>query len=139
MRSPPALLRSRSRIVEVTTTRSRLGRQGEQIVQARLEARGMRFIRRNWHCAAGELDLIMIDGREIVFVEVKTRRTDSAGAAEESVSRAKAKKLLAAAEWYLATANAPDLIWRIDIVAVTLTPDGRIERFTHFKNAVLNG
>lgn len=99
----------------------------------------MRFIRRNWRCAAGELDLIMVDGCEIVFVEVKTRRTDSAGAAEESVSRAKAKKLLATAEWYLASSNAPDVIWRIDIVAVTLTADGRLERFTHFKNAILNG
>lgn len=123
----------------MTTPRTRLGLQGEEIAKNRLEAQGMRFIRRNWHCAAGELDLIMTDGKEIVFVEVKTRRTETAGSAEESVSRSKAKKLLGAAESYLAAANAPALIWRIDLVAITLQADGRIARFTHVKNAIVTG
>jgi putative endonuclease len=123
----------------VTTARTGLGQRGEEIARQRLEAEGWRFIRRNWHCAAGELDLIMLDGREIVFVEVKLRRTDDAGAAEESVSRAKGRKLLAAAQWYLAAAKAPDLIWRIDIVAITLDASGRVARFTHMKNAVVTG
>ena len=119
--------------------RSRLGVQGEEIARARLETQGMRFIRKNFHCASGELDLIMLDGREIVFVEVKTRYSETAGAAEESVSRAKGKKLLAAARWYLAAAKAPDLVWRIDTVAITLHTDGRIARFTHVKNAIVTG
>ena len=123
----------------MTTRRTRLGVQGEEIARARLEAQGMRFIRKNFHCASGELDLIMLDGREIVFVEVKTRRTESAGAAEESISYSKGKKLIAAANWYLTAAKAPDLIWRIDTVAITLDADGRIARFTHVKNAIVTG
>jgi putative endonuclease len=133
------MFRASGGLADVTTARTGLGRRGEEIARQRLEADGWRFIRRNWHCAAGELDLIMLDGREIVFVEVKTRRTDDAGPAEESVSRAKGRKLMAAAQWYLAAAKAPDLIWRIDIVAITLDESGRIARFTHLKNAVVTG
>ena len=123
----------------MNTPRSRLGLRGEELARARLEMQGMRFIRKNFHCASGELDLIMLDGREIVFVEVKTRTSEMAGAAEESISVAKGKKLIAAANWYLTAAKAPDLIWRIDTVAITLQTDGQIARFTHVQNAIVTG
>lgn len=123
----------------MTTLRSRLGLRGEELARARLEAEGMKFIRKNFFCAAGELDLILLDGREIVFVEVKTRTSEMAGAAEESISVSKGKKLIAAANSYLSAARAPDLVWRVDTAAITLHPDGQIARFTHVKNAIVTG
>ncbi len=50
-----------------------LGRQGEDAALQYLKSQGMTLIVRNWRCRLGELDLVMWDGTEIVFVEVKTR------------------------------------------------------------------
>jgi putative endonuclease len=117
-----------------------LGREGERLAVAELQRRGLELVETNWRCQFGELDAIMRDRDELVFVEVKARVGSSHGTAEESLSVAKARKLAAAAEWYLA--ERPDLgdpIWRIDLVAITLGRDGRVMRFTHIANAALFG
>lgn len=122
------------------TARSKLGAAGEAHARRLLEARGYHWIEGNWHCSAGELDLVMRDGDELVFVEVKTRRGEAAGAAEESVSAAKGRRLMAAGAWYLAEhPELHDPIWRIDVVAITLAGDGRVVRVTHLENAVGEG
>jgi putative endonuclease len=76
----------------------------------------------------------------LIFVEVKTRRGDRAGRAEESISPAKARRLLNAAEWFVA--EHPDLdglIWRIDLVAITVNAQDQVDRWTHIRNAVVTG
>jgi putative endonuclease len=50
-----------------------LGRRGENAAVKFLKARGMRIISRNWRCAIGELDIIAMDSKELVAVEVKSR------------------------------------------------------------------
>lgn len=120
------------------TARRRTGDRGEALARDLLEQQGLRWIASNWHCAAGELDLVMQDREELVFVEVKTRRGESHGRAEESVTPAKGRRLLAAAEWFVA--EHPDLgqmIWRIDLVAITLDRDGAVVRSTHLVNAIV--
>lgn len=119
------------------TARSKLGFAGEQHARRFLESKGLRWVENNWRCAAGELDLVMIEGEWLVFVEVKTRRGEGAGRAEESISPAKGRKLLAAGEWYVAEhPEFADRIWRVDLVAITLARDGQVERVTHLANAV---
>ncbi len=121
------------------TPRSSLGSAGESIARRRLEATGYIWIESNWFCQSGEIDLVMRDGDEIVFVEVKTRRGDAAGRAEESISPSKGKKLLASGSWYLQQHPVlGDPIWRIDLVAITLTRDGSVARFNHIINAVVS-
>jgi putative endonuclease len=94
---------------------------------------------RNWHCRAGELDLIMRDGDEIVFVEVKARHAELAGRAEEAVSRTKSRKMLAAGEWYIMKhPEFHDLFWRCDLVAITVWP-GKRPDIAHFINAIVVG
>ena len=120
------------------TPRRRLGDQGEGHARRYLEARGYAFVTANWRCPAGELDLVMRDGDELVFVEVKTRRGEGAGRAEEAVSAAKGRRLLAAGGWFLAGApGLADLVWRVDLIAITLDPAGRVRRLTHAVNAVV--
>ena len=105
----------------MTTARSRIGTVGERHARLILEAMDWQFIGANWRCAAGELDLIMRDGRFVVFVEVKVRSGDSRGPAEEAITKSKAKKLLATGEWFMA--EHPDLDcypWRIDLMAITI-------------------
>ena len=119
------------------TARRRLGDRGEERARRYLEGKGYVFVAANWRCPAGELDLVMRDGEEVVFVEVKTRRGEAMGRAEEAISPAKARRLLAAGESYLARTPEPaEAIWRVDLVAITLDRSGAVERLTHVENAI---
>jgi putative endonuclease len=98
----------------------------------------MAWIESNWRCRAGEIDLVMRDGDELVFVEVKLRRGEAAGRAEEAVNASKATKLLRSGSWYLAEhSELGDPTWRVDLLAITLDRSGRIERVSHLVNAVV--
>jgi putative endonuclease len=122
------------------TARTSFGQRGERYARTRLERLGWRFIAANWHCRAGELDLVMREDDALIFVEVKTRRGDGAGYAEESISPTKARRLLSAAEWFIADhPDLGDLIWRIDLIAITVNDQNRVERWTHIHNAVVTG
>jgi putative endonuclease len=122
------------------TPRSKLGATGEVVARHYLESKGHIWIESNWHCSSGEIDLVMREGTELVFVEVKTRRGEAAGRAEEGVSANKSRRLLATGSWYLSShPELGDPIWRIDLVAITLDRSGRVERVTHIPNAVVSG
>ena len=122
------------------TPKRALGDRGEQAARQLLETKGMHWVASNWHCEAGELDLVMLDGDELVVVEVKTRTGEWSGRAEESISQAKRRKLLAAAEWFVAThPEHADRIWRVDILAITLRADGSMLRVSHVVNAIVSG
>jgi putative endonuclease len=122
------------------TARQGLGAAGEGHARRYLERQGYRFLTANWRCPFGELDLVMRDGDMLVFVEVKTRRGERRGLAEESVTSAKRRRLLLAAQWFLS--EHPELaasIWRIDLVAITLETSGAVARLTHIADAVRAG
>jgi putative endonuclease len=122
------------------TTRQVLGAAGEQFARRHLEQRGYRFVAANWRRPYGELDLIMRDGNVLVFVEVKTRRGERLVTAEESLTAAQARRLLRGAQFFLAErAELANLFWRIDLVAITLTPTGVVSRLTHIVDAVRSG
>ncbi len=117
-----------------------LGARAEALAVVRLKQRGFRLIETNWRCSAGELDAVMMDGDELVFVEVKARTGSARGAAEEALTASKARKLAVAAEWYLAVhPEFDDPIWRIDLVAITLDRAGSVIRFRHISNAAQFG
>jgi putative endonuclease len=109
----------------MTTARSALGQQGEKHAAAYLQARGYTIVDRNWRCTQGEFDLIARDGNWLVFVEVKTRRA-GLEAAFESVSPRKRKILERMAYLYLSQHHL-ESDWRIDVIAVTLNPQGKPE------------
>ncbi len=119
------------------TDRVALGRAGEGHARRYLESRGYVFLSANWHCPGGELDLVMRDDSELVFVEVKTRRGEGAGRPDDAVGETKARRLLLAGESYVAAHTEwHEAIWRIDLVAVTLRDDGAIDAVRHYVNAV---
>lgn len=122
------------------TEHLRLGARAEGLAVEALQRRGFRLVERNWRCTSGELDAVMWDRDELVFVEVKARTGTSRGSAEEALTHSKARKLATAAEWYLA--DHPDIgdpIWRIDLVAITLNRAGNVVRFAHIANAAQFG
>lgn len=119
------------------TARQGLGAAGEAAARRHLERAGYQFVSANWRCPSGELDLVMTEGAVLVFVEVKTRRGERFGAAEEAISPAQATRILQTAEQFLAV--RPDLaasFWRVDLVAITLTPAGAVARINHIVDAV---
>ena len=69
-----------------------LGKKGEKLVEKYLKERGYTLLKRNFRTPFGEADLVMQDGDEIVFVEVKTRTSEAFGTPKEAVGRAKQKR-----------------------------------------------
>jgi putative endonuclease len=85
----------------MATRAMQLGWRGEETVRRWLERRGFAFVERNFRTRYGEIDLIMKDGDTLVFVEVKTRRSRSFGAPEESISERKLERMEAAVAQYV--------------------------------------
>jgi len=77
------------------------GNRAEATACDYLQRQGLKLVERNYLCKRGEIDLIMRDGQDTVFVEVRYRRSDRFGSSAESVDWRKQAKLLATAEHYL--------------------------------------
>jgi putative endonuclease len=109
-------------------TRKRTGSLGETIARHALEQRGYVIVECNWRCALrtpqsslrGEIDIVARDGPCWVFVEVKTRRSRTAGLPEEALTDEKISRLTQLAEAYLALRMLENVDWRIDLVAIEL-------------------
>jgi putative endonuclease len=93
----------------------------------------MKILCRNYRFERGEIDVVAEDGRELVFVEVKTRRTKSYGEPEEAVNAKKQAQLRKVAEGYLFEHRIDDRPCRFDVVAIFFH-NGKAE-IKHFKNA----
>jgi len=78
-----------------------IGNATERSAEALLLARGLRCVERNFKCRYGEIDLIMLDGDYLVFVEVRLRSNVEFVSALESVDRRKQSKLIRSAQFFL--------------------------------------
>jgi putative endonuclease len=90
----------------------------------------MEIVERNWRTKAGEIDIVALDGEDLVFVEVKTRRSERAGTADEAVSPAKQRRVAKLAAAYLKEAGlGADVSVRFDAIAIrVLAPDRALLR-----------
>jgi putative endonuclease len=82
-------------------TRQQAGREAEALALSHLQQHGLQLITRNWLCKRGELDLVMLDGDAVVFVEVRYRRHSGWGGAMGSVDFRKQERLITAAQLFL--------------------------------------
>ena len=116
-----------------------IGRRGEDLAAAHLEAKGHRVLDRNYRFGREEVDLVTFeptpndDGGMIVFVEVKARSGDRFGAPEAAVDEAKQRAIKRVAEAYLHERRLMPSPVRFDVVAVRL--DGPEPTVEHFENA----
>lgn len=106
----------------MTSGRLQLGSDGERAAERFLCARGYTILARNYRCPFGEIDLVTLDGRTVVFVEVKTRRGAGGGSPFDAVDPRKQRQIARAAEHYLNAHRLQDRDARFDVVGVT--PDG---------------
>ena len=98
------------------------GDKAERQAARFLKEKGMTILARQFQTRFGEIDLIARDGDEIVFVEVKARRSDAFGAPEESVTQAKLKRIAAVGEQFLDQKALSHLLFRIDVVEIVTEP-----------------
>jgi putative endonuclease len=123
--------------------RRALGATGERLARAHLEARGLAVLDANFRTRHGELDIVAVDARCLVFCEVKTRVAARAGPDPElgplvAIGPRKQRRLrLLAREWL--ARHGPDAPWRpelrFDAVAVEVDPAGRLLRLDHLEGA----
>jgi putative endonuclease len=102
----------------MTEARLLLGRWGEEEAVRYLRRMGMKILERNLRTPVGEIDVIARQGKKLVFVEVKTRRSDAFGSPQEAVGSIKQRQILRAAQWYLGDRKGKGLQPRFDVVAV---------------------
>jgi putative endonuclease len=100
--------------------RRELGRFGEAYAARHLAERGMVVLDRNWRCEAGEIDLVLRDGRVLVVCEVKTRSSEAFGSPLEGVTERKAARLRRLAAHWLAEHDLRPAHVRIDLVGVLM-------------------
>jgi len=93
------------------------GRQGERLAEAFLEAHGYRIVARNFRTPDGEADLIAVDGRTLVIVEVKRRDKRTFGSALAAVDNRKRRALRKIGADFAQIA-APGARIRFDVVAI---------------------
>ena len=103
-----------------------LGRRGEQLAADYLQGLGLSLVERNWRCSLGEIDLVMRDGSETVFVEVKTRAGLGYGHPLEAITAAKLARLRRLAGAWCEAHPGEAASIRIDAVAVVAPRGGGV-------------
>ena len=111
---------------------NQLGKRGEEIAIAFLKNLGYEIAEANWQTMKFEIDIIVLDQNEIVFVEVKTRSSSAFGGPEEAVTIKKQEHLIEGVDYYIQK-NEIDLECRFDVVSIILN-SGK-EEIKHIKNA----
>lgn len=101
------------------------GKEGEKIAAAFLKKNGYRICETNFSCPLGEIDIVAREKTgDLVFIEVKTRKSRELGYPEEAVGSVKQKKMSQLALWYMQRNKIIATNARFDVVAVTLLPSG---------------
>jgi putative endonuclease len=112
-----------------------LGDRGEDAAAKFLKRLGYRILARGLDLRLGELDLIAVDTRTVVFVEVKTRSSCDAGHPADAIDSLKEHRMTQAALAYLKAHNLLQHAARFDVVAITWPENSRRPTIEHFKNA----
>jgi putative endonuclease len=111
-----------------------LGISGEALAADHLQSLGYKIVGSDVRTPLGQLDLVAMDGKTLVFVEVKTRAGHGYGLPQEAVDARKIRKLRQLALYYLKMRPHRGPV-RFDVVGLTVA-NGRLSRVDHVKNAI---
>jgi putative endonuclease len=112
-----------------------LGRRGEEAAARYLRRLGYVIVARGHRDNIGEIDLVAVDGRTLVFVEVKTRTSQDAGHPADAVDAEKQRRLTRLALSYMKRHDLLEIRARFDVIAVTWPDKGQKPTIEHFQNA----
>lgn len=111
------------------------GEQGERLAARHLRRLGYKIVARRSRTRYGEFDIIAVDGTTVVFVEVKTRRTDAGIRPAESIGDVRRRRMTRAAVVYLKSHGLLDYAARFDIIEVVWPRGARRPTLHHHPNA----
>lgn len=111
-----------------------LGKWGEELALQWLIDLGLEYLTRSYRTPYGEIDLIMKDQGQTVFIEVKTRTNTSLGFPEDAINFKKFSHIVDSASYYFQ--QNPGLVedWRVDAVAIIGTPNTKTPDIHWFKD-----
>jgi putative endonuclease len=112
-----------------------LGQRGERAAERYLRRLRYKIVARRERGRLGEIDLVAVDGRTVVFVEVKTRRSHHSGHPAEAVGPQKQQRLTRLALAYLKRHELLECASRFDVLAITWPAEARRPTIEHIKNA----
>lgn len=102
----------------MTQERRSLGQRGEELAVSKLKELKYRILERNYRCALGEIDIIAQEKEVLVFIEVKTRKSQNFGHPADALHASKQRKLSKVAMTYLNHKKLSDIPARFDVVVV---------------------
>ena len=112
-----------------------LGDRGERAAVRFLKKAGFKIIARQYRNSSGEIDIIAMDRQQVVFVEVKTRRSTDAGQPHEAVDRRKQQKLTNLALAWLKRHKRLGQSARFDVISIVWPEDSAEPAIEHFRHA----
>ncbi|NIM89610.1 MAG: YraN family protein [Candidatus Aminicenantes bacterium] len=111
-----------------------MGKLGEEAVVRYLKSKKFRIIERNFRFLRGEIDIIAYDGKTLVFVEVKARKSQKFGSPEEAVTSWKQRQIKRVAQGFLAQNNLQDTECRFDVLSLSFNEKNG-HQIKHLKDA----
>jgi putative endonuclease len=112
-----------------------LGQRGEDAAVRYLKRKGYHILARGVDSRLGELDIIAVDGRTVVFVEVKTRQSGEAGHPTEAIDERKQRRMTQAALAYLKAQRLLQYSARFDVVAILWPENSKRPVIEHYPNS----
>jgi len=105
-----------------------LGANGEEVACKFLKHHGIKILARNYRCPHGEIDIIAFDkdaashfgSNCIIFVDVKTRRSDAYATPASAVDEDKQRRIKKTAGYYLTHRQATEMPVRYDIISIVM-------------------
>jgi putative endonuclease len=112
-----------------------LGERGEDAAAKFFGRLGYHILGRQVQTKSGEIDIVAVDNRTVVFAEVKTRHSTDAGHPTEAVDESKQARLTRAALAYLKANGLLNCATRFDVVAVIWSDDSSPPAIEHYRDA----
>jgi putative endonuclease len=120
--------------IMVSGNNQKLGKWGEQLAIRWLSDHGLKLLQQGVRTPHGEIDIIMSEDDQIVFVEVKTRRNENFGYPESALTKMKFQHITSSAEYFFQQNPELDDNWRIDVVAIIGSQTMKYPNIQWFKN-----
>ena len=114
--------------------RLQLGKLGEKQAARFLKRKGFRIVTRNYACPRGEIDIVALDGKVVVFVEVKTRSNQEHADPIDAVDRHKQRQLTNTAKYFLKHTISEHSICRYDVITLISEDQGSFD-IQHYEDA----
>ena len=115
--------------------KKQVGDKGEKLAEDFLKRKGYNIIQRNYRCKLGEIDIIAEQDNVIVFVEVRTKQTESFGLPQYSITSGKMNRITKSALCYIQEKELYERSCRFDVIAITFSQDSRKPNIEHIENA----